>query len=93
MILIASLMLAAAAAPFPKLPRAQDRALVQAAPCPEHLTNNAARIRSVEAFITLYGTFRPQSHAGERMAYRDAILRAKKCRPNADTLIHTFPES
>jgi hypothetical protein len=92
MILIALLTLAVTASP-PKLAPGQVRALARAAVCPERLADDAARIRSVETFFSLYGTFRPASHAGERIAYRDAILRVKRCKAGADLLIHTFPES
>jgi hypothetical protein len=92
MILIAMLTLAGAAPP-PKLAREQESALMRVAVCPESLADDAARIRSVEQFFNLYGTFRPASHAGERIAHRDALLRAKKCKAGGDTSIYTFPES
>ena len=88
-VLYAMLALAAATPLTP----VQKRTLARAVTCPDQLANDAARIRDVEHFYTLYDRFRPASHAGERMVYRDTVLRAKKCKPQDKALIHTFPES
>lgn len=88
--LVAAHGAAYAAAPLTPL---QTRALSRAITCPERLPDDAARLRNTEHFFGLYGTFRPHSHAGERMAFRDRLLRAKKCRLQPDPLIQTFPES
>jgi hypothetical protein len=87
--LAAFLLLAAASSPTPKQHRALARILV----CPERLADDAARIRNTDAFFALYAKFQPDTHAGTRMAYRDTLLRQKKCKPQDRALIHTFPET
>lgn len=91
--LLMTAALVATAAPGTGLAPAQKRALAAAITCPDRLPDDQARIRNVRTFYELYGQFRPKSHAGERMAYRDTLLRARKCPAQGDTLIHTFPES
>ncbi|QJU58041.1 hypothetical protein HL653_09725 [Sphingomonas sp. AP4-R1] len=90
---VISAALVAAAAPGTGLAPAQKRELAAAIVCPERLPDDQARIRSARSFYELYGRFRPGSHAGERMAYRDTLLHARKCSAQGDALIHTFPES
>ncbi|MDO6415042.1 hypothetical protein Q4F19_11680 [Sphingomonas sp. BIUV-7] len=82
-----------AAAPGAPLSQTEKRVLAQAIACPERLADDRARIRNVEEYFSRYGQFRPNSHAGERMAYRDAVLRTKNCAPRDAALIHTFPEN
>jgi hypothetical protein len=93
MILHAIMLTLAAAPPGAMLTPAQKSALTRAVICPERLRNDAARIRNVDLFFNLYARFQPESHAGERMAYRDVVLREKHCKPQDKGLIHTFPET
>ena len=72
---------------------AEQRRLARTLVCPERLPDDATRTRIVDKFFDAYGRIRPGSHAGERMSYRDTILRQKRCRPQRRGLIHTFPES
>ena len=89
---LAALMMLAAAVPGATLTPVQKRTLARALICPERLADDPARIRNTELFFDLYGHFMPGSHAGERMAYRDALLLQKRCKPQNRSLIHTFPE-
>lgn len=86
------LSLLAAATLGATLTPTQERRLAHILVCPERLPDDAARIRNTQAFMTLYARFAPQSRAGTRMALRDRVLTAKRCR-DPRPLQHSFPES
>lgn len=71
---------------------AQKRELARALVCPEHLSNDTARIANTDHFMKMYLRFAPHSRAGDRMAVRDEILKSKKCRDD-NVLQHTYPET
>lgn len=83
----AILLLAGAAPPT----ASQEAALARTLVCPERLRDDAARLAQTTRFVHAYGRIVPGSRMGERMAARDRILAAKRCRP--DGLQYSFPET
>ncbi len=74
------------------LTAAQKRELAHALVCPNHLSDDTARIANTDHFMKMYLRFAPHSRAGERMVVRDEILNSKKCRDDIP-LQHTYPET
>lgn len=71
--------------------RGQEAALARTLVCPERLPDDAARLAQATRFVEAYGRLHPKSRMGERVAARDRLLKAKRCRP--ENLRYSFPET